>query len=402
MEKKTIALVIPWYGDSIRGGAEMECNSLAHSLSAAGYPVEVFTTCVKDAACDRGKNTMAPGLYMESGIPVRRFLVREERDVEKYDRANLRIYRNEPFTSEDEEIYFREDINSDEMYAYITENKENYRAFIFIPYMYGITYNGSSCCKEKSVLIPCLHDESYAYMQVLKKKMNEFRGMVFNAEPERELAKKLYGLDGVYTELAGVGIDTDWHRAVDPEAFRKKYGIQDEFILYAGRKDAGKKADELIRFFLQYKRDMKNKHLKLVLIGGGELPVLVPETYRSEVIDLGFVSVEDKHNAFAACTVFCNPSYFESFSIVIMEAWLAKRPVLVSAHCEVTTDFARKTNGGLWYENYWEFRECVGYLLSHRSEGREMGENGCRYVLENFAHGKIAEKYLAFVEECGL
>ena len=118
MEKKTIALVIPWYGDSIRGGAEMACNSLAHSLVPAGCPVEVFTTCVKDAACDRGKNTMAPGLYMESGIPVRRFPVREERNVAEYDCANLRIYRNEPFTSEDEEIYFQEDINSDEMYAF--------------------------------------------------------------------------------------------------------------------------------------------------------------------------------------------------------------------------------------------------------------------------------------------
>lgn len=402
MEKKTIALVIPWYGDSIRGGAEMECNSLAHSLSAAGYPVEVFTTCVKDAACDRGKNTMAPGLYMESGIPVRRFLVREERDVEKYDCANLRIYRNEPFTSEDEEIYFREDINSDEMYAYIAKNKENYRAFIFIPYMYGITYNGSSYCMEKSVLIPCLHDESYAYMQVLKKKMNEFRGIVFNAEPERELAKKLYGLEGVYTELVGVGIDTDWYKAVNPEAFRRKYGIQDEFILYAGRKDAGKKADELIRFFLQYKRDTKYDQLKLVLIGGGELPVLVPEIYRSEVIDLGFVSAEDKHNAFAACTVFCNPSYFESFSIVIMEAWLAKRAVLVSAHCAVTTDFVRKANAGLWYADYREFRECLQYLFDHREVIRLMGENGCRYVLNHFEHGKVAEKYVNILRKCGL
>ena len=36
MQKKPIALVIPWYGDQIQGGAEKECNYLAHSLTSAG------------------------------------------------------------------------------------------------------------------------------------------------------------------------------------------------------------------------------------------------------------------------------------------------------------------------------------------------------------------------------
>ena len=36
MERKPVALVIPWYGDDIRGGAEKECNYLAHSLTDAG------------------------------------------------------------------------------------------------------------------------------------------------------------------------------------------------------------------------------------------------------------------------------------------------------------------------------------------------------------------------------
>ena len=54
---KPIALVIPWYGDDIKGGAERECNFLAHSLNKIGVDVEVLTTCVKDASADRGRNT---------------------------------------------------------------------------------------------------------------------------------------------------------------------------------------------------------------------------------------------------------------------------------------------------------------------------------------------------------
>lgn len=402
MQKKPIALVIPWYGDQIQGGAEKECNYLAHSLTSAGQSVEVFTTCVKDAASDRGKNTIKPGVYTENGILVRRFPVREHRDLERYAASNLRIYYNNGFTQEDEKIYFREDINSEEMYAYICEKKNVYRAFVFIPYMYGITFNGSSCCPEKSILIPCLHDESYAYMQILKQKMNSFRGMVFLANPEKALAVKLYGLDQVKTAVLGGGLDTAWAASCDGKQFREKYGISQDFILYAGRKDPGKKADELIQFFLRYKKETQNADLKLVLIGGGSLSVEIPKEYCADVIDLGFVPLEDKQNAFAACTLLCNPSHFESFSLVIMEGWLAKRPVLVSGHCPVTTSFAKETNGGLWYDNYAEFRECLNYLLNNQEACAVMGKNGFQYVMEHFTHEKIARNYLAFIESCGL
>ncbi len=396
---KPIALVIPWYGDNIRGGAEMECNYLAHSLAKAGACVEVFTTCVQDASCDRGKNTLPAGENMESGILVRRFKVRK-RDVDRFTAANLKIYHNNNFTIEDEKTYFEEDINSPDMCQYIRMRKNDYRCFIFIPYMYGITYNCSEECMDKAILIPCLHDESYGYMKVLKGKMPRFRGMIFHAKPEYELAHRLYNLDKATTAVLGEGIDTEWHSNCDAQSFRDKYGIKDDFILFAGRKDAGKKADELVSFFIGYKKLHLEKKLKLILIGGGTL--LIPEEFKTEVVDLGFVSVEDKHNAFAAAKFLCNPSYFESFSLVIMESWLAKRPVLVSQHCAVTTNFCLETNGGLYYNNFSEFCGCVDYLLNHEKIADQMGQNGFRYVIENFAHEKIAEKYLTFINEIGI
>ncbi len=402
LAEKPLALVIPWYGSDIRGGAEMECRYLAHSLQNAGQTVEVFTTCVKDAASDRGRNTLRPGKHIEEGIVVRRFLVREDRDVDRYNVSNLRIFNNEPFTVEDEKTYFREDINSDDMYRYIRRNADGYRAFLFLPYMYGVTYNGPAYCRGKSIMTPCLHDESYAYMQVLQKSMNALKGMIFNSSPEDDLAHRIFGLDNVKTVTLGVSLDTDWYASCDGDRFREKYGLRDDFILFAGRKDAGKKADELIEYFIRYREQTPESTLKLVLIGGGKLPVEVPEGYQNDVIDLGFIPAEDKHDAFAACTVFCNPSYFESFSIVIMEAWVAKRPVMVSAHCAVTANFARESNGGLWYADYGEFKGSLDYLLSHPAQCQAMGENGFSYVMEHFTHEKIAQSYLKFIEDCGL
>lgn len=394
---KPIALVVPWYGDDIKGGAEQECNYLAHSLQHAGAEVEVFTTCVKEASADRGTNTLEDGAHVESGILVRRFKVRA-RDMERFAPANLKIYKGESVNLEEEKAYFEEDINSPEMYKYIRENKDHYRCFIFIPYMYGPTYNGSKECPDNCIMIPCLHDEGYARMQLTKEMAERMKGMIFHAKPEYNLAKTLYNLDHVMTDVLGEGIDTEWHATCNAERFRDKYGIEGDFILYAGRKDAGKKADELLKFYCKYMESYPNRKLKLVYIGGGHLDI--PDHYKDRIYDLGYVSADDKHDAFAAATFLCNPSWFESFSLVVMESWLAKRPVLVSEHCAVTTNFCLEADGGLYFKDYPTFAGTVDYLLEHPQMADQMGKNGFEYVMEHFTHEIIAKKYLRFLDEC--
>jgi glycosyltransferase involved in cell wall biosynthesis len=394
---KPIALVIPWYGDEIKGGAEQECNYLAHSLKNAGADVEVLTTCVREASEDRGINTLEEGEHIESGIFVRRFKVRP-RDMDRFVPANLKIYHGQPVTLEEEKAYFEEDINSPDLYEFIRANKDNYKCFIFIPYMYGPTYNGSKKCPDNCIMIPCLHDESYAYLRLTKKMMERMRGLIFHAEPEYLLAKRLYDLNSVRVGVLGEGIDTEWHSQCSGDRFRQNYGISGDFILFAGRKDAGKRADELVRFFCRYMEINPHRNIKLVFIGGGSLDI--PDKYRERICDLGFVSVEDKHDAFAAASFLCNPSWFESFSLVVMESWIAKRPVLVSEHCAVTTNFCLEANGGLYFRDFLTFAGTVDYLLDHEDVARKMGENGFRYVMDNFTHEVIGRKYLGFIEEC--
>lgn len=391
--EKPIALVIPWYGDNIRGGAEKEINYIAHLLKNAGWKVEVFTTCVKDASCDRGKNTLRSGKHMENGILVRRFKVRT-RDVESYNRANLKIYNNIPVSYEEEEIYYKEDINSPDMYQYINKHQNNYALFVFEPYMYGITFYGSLNCPNNCVIIPCLHDESYAYLKHTKEMIERFNGAIFHAKPELELAEKLYDLKNLKKVVLGGGVDTDWVNQCDAEAFRKKYELNDDFLLYAGRKDSGKKVDELITFFIKYKKYTKCP-IKLVLIGGGQIDI--PENYSDEIRDLGFVSDEDKRNAYAAAFCLCNPSYYESFSIVIMESWIASRPVLVSEHCDVTKNYCLESNGGLYYDDYGLFHRCLDFMLNNRDIADKMGSNGHEYVFRNFTHELMTRKYTEFL-----
>jgi glycosyltransferase involved in cell wall biosynthesis len=391
---KPVAFVIPWYGDDISGGAESECNQLAHLLAEAGIPVEVLTTCVRQASDDRGVNTLPEGLRQESGIPVRRFPVKPQ-NIARLAPANQKLYLSQPVTLEEERAYLEEDINSPAMYAYIRENRDAYHCFIFLPYLYGVPFFGSMECPGKAVMMPCLHDEGYAHMAMMKDRMNHLDKMIFLSKPECELAESLYGLDKVKKQVVGAYVESGWESSLDPDLFRRKYDLPGPFLLCAGRKDPGKKTDLLLQYFLRY-LDRKPGGLKLVFIGGGRLEI--PASAKEDVLDLGFVSPEDKHNAMAACLALCNPSFFESFSIVIMESWLAQRPALVSEQCRVTANFCLESNGGLWFDSYEVFEGCVDYLLAHPREAEIMGRNGSRYVRENFTKEVILRKLVSFLD----
>ena len=392
---KPIAFVIPWYGDDIRGGAESECNQLAHLFKDNNVPVEVLTTCVKQASDDRGINTLEEGTFNESGITVRRFPVKQQ-NLSRLVPVNNKLFHGEYVTEREERAYFEEDINSPKLYKYIHKNRDMYEYFVFIPYLYGPTYFGSMECPDNAAIIPCFHDEPYAYMSLMRERAKAFKKMIFLSKPESDLAHELYDLSAVQTAVLGAYVESGWEKELHPERFRKKYGIEERFLLFAGRKDSGKKADMLLEYFTQYIEMHPGCDLKLVYIGGGEIGI--PANYRERVIDLGFVSLEDKHDAFAAAYALCNPSFFESFSIVIMESWLAKRPVLVSEQCKVTTNFCRENNGGLWFDSYPVFEGCLDYMLSHPEELEQMGENGFQYVQENFVRDAIFSKYINFLK----
>ena len=390
---KKIGFVTPWYGESITGGAEAELRGLVHHLTDDGMDLEVLTTCVRGFTDDWNVNYHKRGAAVENGIRVRRFPVRK-RDTAAFDQVNAKLINGRRITPAEEDIFCREMINSPELYDYIRKYQSEYAAFVFIPYMFGTTYYGCQLCPDKAVLIPCLHDESYAYMGRFKEAFSRVKGMVFNAEPERRLAERLYGVSGENFVTFGIGMDTDWFS--DAARFRRKFGMESPFILYAGRKDPGKKVDVLVRYFEDYKRK-RGGDLKLVLIGGGKLEI--PD--RENIIDLGFVDKQDKYDAYAAATFFCNPSQMESFSLVIMESWLAGRPVLVNGECEVTRDFVCQTNGGLYYESYAEFAKCVDYLLEHKAVADQMGVNGCEYVRHNFSWNVIVRRYREFFGRIG-
>ncbi|MBW1658929.1 MAG: glycosyltransferase family 4 protein [Deltaproteobacteria bacterium] len=194
--------------------------------------------------------------------------------------------------------------------------------------------------------------------------------------------------------MVGIGLDTTLEG--DAQRFRSTYGIDGPFILYAGRQDKGKNTPLLIRYFHRFLQTYKGD-LKLVLIGSGG--VNVPDSIQNRVHALGFIPVQDKIDAYKAATVFCQPSVNESFSLVIMEAWLQETPVLVHGDCPVTRGHCLRSNGGLYFSNYPFFEETLTRLLKDDSLRARMGRAGRAYVLENYQWDVIVERYLQAIHD---
>lgn len=391
---KKIGFVIPWFGWDIPGGAEAELRGLVTHLHDAGIELEILTTCVKEFLSDWSCNFHKPGAVVEHGITIRRFMA-DSRDAADFAQVNAKLMGGRiPLTDEEEQIYVQEMINSRELYRYLAVHQQEYGLYVFIPYMFGTTYYGIQQCPEKSVLIPCLHDESYIYLRLFADVFSQLQGMIFLAYPEETLAEKVYDLSKVRHAVLGGGVNTDWKG--NAEYFRKKYHMEKPYILYAGRKDSGKNVDQLIAYYREYLR--RNAEApELVLIGGGSINI--PKDIAGHVHDLGFVTVQDKYDAYAGAELLCNPSHNESFSLVVMESWIAQRPVLVSGACAVTRDFVVRTGGGLYFDSYFEFEGAVNFLLGHPDTADEMGQCGRQYVLDNFSWPVIVDRYVSFFTE---
>lgn len=391
---KKIGFVTPWYGENIPGGAEAALRDITNHLFAAGMEIEILSTCVREFQSNWNCNYYKPGVTHESGgIPVRRFKVRE-RDVRAFDEVNIKLMNDMKLTRNEEEVFVKEMINSPDLYRYIRDHKDEYEAFVFIPYMFGTTYYGVQECYEKAVMIPCFHEEAYVYMSNFREVFSKVAGMMFNAKPEEELTKRIFDVSHMKAETMGLGVDTKLTH--DANRFREKYQITEPFILYAGRKDVGKNIYTLIDYYREYV-SRKKSDVKLVLLGGGKIQI--PADIKNRVIDLGFVPIQDKYDAYAAAELLCQPSKHESFSYVIMESWLCERPVLVHAGCNVTQNFVKESNGGLYFKDYFEFEGAVDYLLEHPKEAKIMALQGKRYVQENFDWDVMIEKYKKYFAE---
>ena len=381
-----IAFVCPRFSKKgTIGGAETLLKNLAIHAAQAGREVDFLTTCADNHFT--WENEKKAGSERVDGITVHYFPV-DDRNIEQFMRIQTAICGNGQVPYEDETCWIKNSVNSSALYEHVTTHYNEYDCIITGPYLFGISWHTATHFAEKTFLVPCLHDESFAYLQIMKEMFSHVRGILFNSEPERELAIRLYGIPETNTHVVGMGLDPF---DADPHAFAQKHGLTQPYVLYSGRREIMKGTPLLCDYLFAF-RERTGMDVKFVTTGSGHIEA--PSGLYPHILDVGFVSEQEKHKAMAGASVFIHPSVNESFGIVLLESWLAGTPAIVHAGGNVLAWQCQSSNGGLWFRNYADFEEELKLLLNDKELRNAMGQSGRNYVLNTYAWSRVEERML--------
>lgn len=386
-----LAFITPRFlREGVVGGAETLIRDLARTSAEAGHEVHLLTTCATNVFT--WQNEREPGAETIDGIQVHFFKVNEDRNIDVFLRIQNLIDKERSLSRQDQQKWADNSVCSRDLCEWLSENGESFDAILAGPYLFGITLQTAKIFPDKTWVIPCLHDEPFAKLDIVKDLFCRSKGSLFNSEPEKELAMRLYGLHENCGQVVGMAMEPF---EADPDAFSKRHGLDTPYVLYCGRQEGGKNTPLLFDYMQSY-IERRQGAVKLVLTGSGDVPV--PEKLRPYLLNLGFVSEQEKHEAMAGAVAFIHPSTNESFGIVLLEAWLAKTPALVHASGVVLRWQCRHSQGGLWFRYYPEFEAMLDVLCKQKNVNKQLAENGCRYVKTTYDRTSIAQRLFAALE----
>jgi glycosyltransferase involved in cell wall biosynthesis len=388
-----ITIVVPWFGPDTAGGAETQARQLAGAIRAQGAPVEVWASTGRDSFAPPDLAHYPAGADTLEGVPVRRFPITPPRRDPYIPPPVARRGLLAGLSSfPDHELRLLASLVSSDALLEAVAAEGAGRRFLFIPYPFPTSFWGTLLAGERAHLLPCLHDEPYARYSTARWMFRRARRTLANSPAERDLALHLYDLPPERVVVAGEGIDLAPRG--DGAAFRARRGLDGPLLMYVGRRDQTKNVPLLLAYLREYWA-RRGTPLKLLLMGRD--PLDLPPALREIVLDLGYLSAQEKHDAYAAADVYVHPSLIESFSIVLMEAWLQGVPALVHAGCAVTRQAAEASGGGLAFGDFGQFAAALDLLLGDAELRRIMGERGRAYVLATCRWEDVASRTIAAI-----
>ncbi|HVY29335.1 MAG TPA: glycosyltransferase family 4 protein [Polyangiaceae bacterium] len=394
-----IAFVVQRYGAEVNGGAELHCRMLAERLARRDdvQSVTVLTTCAKDY--ESWRNEYPAGNSQLNGVQVERFETRLPRQGWLQDIASYAGTLGLAQHALDRLWLWSQGPVAPGLLRRLAEVASQHDVFVFFTYLYHPTVHGLPLVPGKRLLIPTAHDEPAIRRSVFRAVFELPEAIAFNSVEERELVQRRFAVDLARTDVVGCGVD-------EPPLVSGAPARERPYVLYLGRLAEPKGVATLATQFLEFRRRQADtrfesaqgsylgRELELVFAGSGDRS-LVP-THERLVLE-GFVSDERRHELLAGAQVLAMPSRFESLSLVTLEAFMARVPVLVERECEVTAGHVARSDGGLAYHGVDELCAQLATLLSSRANRRRLAENGHRYVNATYAWPVVEQRLMKLI-----
>jgi glycosyltransferase involved in cell wall biosynthesis len=390
-----ILYIVQRYGEDIVGGSEAACRSFAENLVRAGHDVEILTSTAFDYVT--WENHYEPGVSWINGVRVNRLEVRAPRDSGQFDRQSQWLLNGQRRAVAYEQRRWAQ-LMGPELIGqreWLGDNSKRFDVAIFMTYLYATATFGMPMLAGRIPIIfqPTAHTEPFLRVPMFQYLFRQADAFLFFTPEERGIVRERFRFEP-RGRVAGIGIETN-PRKTNASEIRHRLGVGDDpYLLYVGRLDPMKGVGELGRFFEHSLTLRKHPNLKLVMAGAdvAEFP-----PHRS-IIKAGFLSEEQKHGAIAESLALVQPSYFESFSIVLCEAWVQGRPALVQGKSSVLRGQAERSRGAIPYDGFAQFDESLSFLVENSSLREELGENGQNYVRERYSWPVVLEHVTSAIE----
>jgi glycosyltransferase involved in cell wall biosynthesis len=386
---RKLTFVTPRYGPAIVGGAETAARMLAERLVAAGgWEVEVLTSCASDHLT--WENTFEAGSSLEGGVVVRRFPTAARRLVEYFELdGRLRGAPQAATLAEARRWVALNGPQCPELVDAVASTNADVVACY--PYLFATTVDAVAVSPAPTLLHPAAHDEPALYLRAFRTSFRDVDGFVYHTRAERALLERVHPVAARPQVVLGLGVDNP---APGGRPGGEVLGLGDRpYLCYLGRVDEHKGCGMLAAFFAQYK-ERHPGDLALALVG----PVSDRAPDHPDIVVTGTVSEGDKWDVLAGATAMVNPSAYESFSLVVLEAWTVGVPVVVNAACDATMEHVTRSGGGLWFGSYRAFEAAVDRLVADAGLRRSLGAAGRCYAEANYRWPVIIDRYTAFLD----
>jgi glycosyltransferase involved in cell wall biosynthesis len=372
-----LAIVTPRYGPEILGGAETLARNFAEQMAERNHEIHVWTSCAQDYYT--WENIYPEGTTTNNNVIVYRFPITSY-TPSKFNELSRLLINQWSLSYAQQQEWLMAGAHSQTFYEALSQKAGIYDALLILPYQTVLAQAAAWLAPERTILIPCLHNEPYAYLESARLLLEEVSGVLFLTPEEQTLAVNQLKVRLKQQDILGAAVSDL------PNPPLKKHPSASPYLLAMGRLEAGKNLALLYDYMQRLADDGSN--LRLMMVGDGPYrpPAQPPFELR------GFVSEDEKLNLLAGAEALIHPSLNESFSLVLLEAWLAKCPVLVHRECPVTFGHVQRSQGGLAFTTYGEFSSAVHQLTSQAKWAEQMGENGRSYVLQNYTWPVIIDR----------
>ena len=364
------------------GGVAVHTSELAKALAGKGHQVHFFTRRMPGQSA----HDCIDGVHYHrcSYLPHRDFVD----DINNMCRSFVdRLFEVEDFVGKFDIVHVHDWLGANAM-IWIKQGREHKTVLTIHSTEYARSgnafYNGQSVrIREQERAGIYWADRVIAVSEATKKEI-----MWMYEVPDRKVSV--------------VGNGVDWGKfdiEVDPGKIKAEYGIGplDPTVLFCGRLVWQKGPDILVEAIPSILRVYPNA--RFVFVGDGEmrggLQARVQHLgVRHAVRFLGYRNGDGLVKLFKSSDAVCVPSRNEPFGIVVLEAWSARKPVIVTENGGPNEYILHEVNGLKIYPRPDSVIWGINRVFSDFERARQMGHNGRLLLEERFSWDKITEQVL--------